>query len=77
MAAFEGVKVTVPTLFMAGDHHMVIAFPGAAEHLANTKHSVPLLRDIQMLPGWGHWTQQERPTEVNAAMIEFLRSLPI
>ncbi|WFU40599.1 alpha/beta hydrolase [Bradyrhizobium sp. CB82] len=76
MAAFEGVRVTVPTLFIAGDHDMVIAFPGAAEHLANMKQSVPLLRDIQMLPGCGHWTQQERPNEVNAAMIEFLRSLP-
>jgi epoxide hydrolase A/B len=28
-----------------------------------------------MLPGCGHWTQQERPAEVNAAMIDFLRSL--
>jgi pimeloyl-ACP methyl ester carboxylesterase len=76
MAAFEGVKVTVPALFIAGDHDMVVAFPGAAEHLANMKQSVPLLRDIQMLPGCGHWTQQERPDEVNAGIIEFLRSLP-
>jgi len=28
-----------------------------------------------MLPGCGHWTQQERPNEVNAAMLEFLKSL--
>jgi pimeloyl-ACP methyl ester carboxylesterase len=28
-----------------------------------------------MLPGCGHWTQQERPAEVNAAIIDFLRSL--
>jgi pimeloyl-ACP methyl ester carboxylesterase len=28
-----------------------------------------------MLPGCGHWTQQERPEEVNGAMIDFLRSL--
>ncbi|MBR0829149.1 alpha/beta hydrolase [Bradyrhizobium manausense] len=76
MAAFEGVKVVVPTLFIAGDHDMVIAFPGAAEHLANMKQSVPQLREIKMLPGCGHWTQQERPKEVNAALVEFLRSLP-
>ena len=75
MAAFEGVKVIVPTLFIAGDHDLVIAFPGAAEHLANMKQWVPQLRDIKMLPGCGHWTQQERPQEVNAAMIEFLRDL--
>jgi pimeloyl-ACP methyl ester carboxylesterase len=29
-----------------------------------------------MLPGCGHWTQQERPAEVSAAIVEFLRSLP-
>jgi pimeloyl-ACP methyl ester carboxylesterase len=29
-----------------------------------------------MLPGCGHWTQQERPSEVNAAIIDFIRSLP-
>ena len=28
-----------------------------------------------MLPGCGHWTQQERRTEVNAAMLEFLKGL--
>jgi pimeloyl-ACP methyl ester carboxylesterase len=74
-AAFEGVKVVVPSLFIAGDHDLVIAFPGAADHLANMKQWVPQLRDIKMLPGCGHWTQQERPQEVNAAMIEFLRRL--
>jgi len=28
-----------------------------------------------MLPGCGHWTQQERPKEVNDAMIAFLNTL--
>ena len=76
MAAFDGTNVTVPALYIAGDHDMVVAFPGAAEQIANMKQFVPLLRDIQMLPGCGHWTQQERPAEVNAAIIEFLLGLP-
>jgi len=75
-AAFEGMKVTVLALYVAGDHDLVVAIPGAAEHIANMKQHVPLLRDIQMLPGCGHWTQQERPAEVSAAIIEFLRGLP-
>jgi epoxide hydrolase A/B len=29
-----------------------------------------------LLPGCGHWTQQERPTEVNAELLAFLASLP-
>ena len=28
-----------------------------------------------MLPGCGHWTQQERVGEVNAAILEFLGTL--
>jgi pimeloyl-ACP methyl ester carboxylesterase len=36
---------------------------------------VPKLRRTIMLPGCGHWTQQERPAEVNTAIIEFLKGL--
>jgi len=28
-----------------------------------------------MLPGCGHWTQQERVREVNDAMLEFLKGV--
>ena len=62
-AAFDGTKVTVPALYIAGDHDMVVAFPGAAVQNANMKQVVALLRDVQMLPGCGHWAQQERPAE--------------
>jgi pimeloyl-ACP methyl ester carboxylesterase len=75
-AAFADVKVTVPALYVAGDRDMVVAIPGMDQHLANMKNFVPALRNIQMLPGCGHWTQQERPSEVSAAIIDFIRSLP-
>jgi pimeloyl-ACP methyl ester carboxylesterase len=75
LAAFADVKVTVPALYVAGDHDMVLAAPGIAEYLKNLKQVVPELRGIQMLPGCGHWTQQERPGEVSAAIIDFARSL--
>ena len=67
--------MTVPALYVAGDRDMVVSFPGIEQLLANLKNFVPALRNIQMLPGCGHWTQQERPDEVNTAMIDFLRSL--
>jgi len=28
-----------------------------------------------MLPGCGHWTQQERAREVDEAMLEFLKAI--
>jgi pimeloyl-ACP methyl ester carboxylesterase len=75
-AAFADVMVTVPSLFVAGDHDLVIAAPGMDQHLANLKQFVPALRNIRILPGCGHWTQQERPSEVSAAIIDFIRGLP-
>ena len=76
LAPFAGAPVTVPALYVAGDRDMVVAFPGMGQLLANLKHFVPALRNTLMLAGCGHWTQQERPSEVNAAMIDFIRSLP-
>jgi len=75
-AAFADVKVTVPALYVAGDRDMVVSFPGTDQLLANLKQFVPALRNIQMLPGCGHWTRQERPGEVSAAIIDFVRGLP-
>jgi len=75
-AAFAGAQVKVPALYIAGDRDLVISFPGMDQLLANFNRLVPTLRNVLMLPGCGHWTQQERPNEVNAALIDFLRSLP-
>jgi len=36
---------------------------------------VPNLTKTVMLPGCGHWTQQERPEAVNAELIGFLKHL--
>ena len=68
--------MTVPALYLAGDRDFVASAPGMDQLLANLKRFVPGLRGIQMLAGCGHWTQQERPNEVNAAIIDFVRSLP-
>jgi pimeloyl-ACP methyl ester carboxylesterase len=75
LAPYAGAKVTVPALYVAGDRDLVVQFPGAKQFLADPASTVPQLRKKIMLPGCGHWTQQERATEVNAAMIEFLKSL--
>ena len=55
---------------------MVVRLPGMMKVIENLRSFVPELRETVMLPGCGHWTQQERPTEVNAALIRFLRALP-
>ncbi len=74
--ALSGLQVSVPALYVAGDRDFIVGFPGTEQLLANMKAVVPGLRGIKMLPGCGHWTQQERPSEVSAALIEFIRTLP-
>jgi len=75
LAPFAGARVTVPALYVAGDRDLVVAFRGMDQLIPNLQKFVPHLRKTVMLPGCGHWTQQERPEEVNAAMIDFLRGL--
>ncbi len=75
LAAFRGAKVTVPALYIAGDRDLMVRMPGMDKFIAGLKDIIPNLRKTIMLPGCGHWTQQERPHEVNAAMLEFLATL--
>jgi pimeloyl-ACP methyl ester carboxylesterase len=73
LAPWHHARVEVPALFMAGERDLVLAFPGSRETVANMQKFVPRLRGTRILPECGHWTQQEKPQEVNAAMIEFLK----
>jgi pimeloyl-ACP methyl ester carboxylesterase len=73
MAAWQGAPVTVPALFVAGERDPVIA--RRRSDLPRLREAVPALRQSLILPGCGHWTQQERPAEVNAALLDFLRGL--
>jgi pimeloyl-ACP methyl ester carboxylesterase len=70
MAAYQGARITRPALFIAGARDMVVLRNRAAvERLPET---VADLRKLVLLPGCGHWTQQERPAEVNAEILAFL-----
>ena len=76
LAPFAGARVEVPALYVAGDRDLVIHFRGGMDRMVvDLREFVPRLRDIIILPGCGHWTQQERPEEINAAMLAFLREV--
>ncbi|MGW7044944.1 alpha/beta fold hydrolase [Streptomyces avermitilis] len=75
-AAWQGAVVSPPALYVYGDRDAVPAFPGTAELIEKLPALMPnLRRDPLVLPGCGHWTQQERPNEVNAALVDFLTGL--
>ena len=72
-APFCGAQLQQPTLFVAGEVDVVLTmYPDAVAKLEQT---VPNLTKKVILPGAGHWIQQERPTEVNALLVEFLKSV--
>ncbi len=74
-AAWKHAHVTVPALYLAGDRDLVVSFSGGPAMLAGLKDTAPGLREARLLPGCGHWTQQERPDEVSSAMLSFLAGL--
>jgi pimeloyl-ACP methyl ester carboxylesterase len=74
-APWQGALVTPPALFMVGDRDPVYHFPGGKESSAGLKRFAPNLTQTIVLEGCGHWIQQERPGEVNAALLEFLGQL--
>ncbi|MBN9517860.1 alpha/beta hydrolase [bacterium] len=68
-----GAKLRQPALFAAGEQDAVVAmYRAAVEALPAT---VPDLRVNTLLPGAGHWVQQERPAEVNELLLRFLARL--
>ncbi|MEU5426092.1 alpha/beta hydrolase [Streptomyces olivoreticuli] len=75
LAPFQGRGIDVPALYVAGDRDLVRAFPDADKLLSSLERTVPRLHRSLTLPGCGHWTQQERPEEVNSALVEFLGEL--
>ena len=75
LAPFAGTLVTVPALYIAGDRDLVLAFRGMDQIIANLSKFVPQLRRTLLLPGCGHWTQQEKAHEVNQAVVDFVRRL--
>lgn len=59
--------VQQPVLFIGGERDSTMRFARL-----DAMKSLPNLRKIVRLPGCGHWTQQERPAEVNAELLAFL-----
>jgi pimeloyl-ACP methyl ester carboxylesterase len=68
-------KISIPTLFIAGEEDFVIGGSTREQLIASMGPVVEDLRDVVLVPNTGHWVQQEAPLETTAAMLEFLNSL--
>jgi len=72
-APWQGAQIRQPSLFIAGSKDSVITGLIGAKRIADMERVLPSLRQKLIIDGAGHWIQQERADEVNAALIAFLR----
>jgi pimeloyl-ACP methyl ester carboxylesterase len=69
----SGATIHQPSLFVAGESDAVVTMYRQA--FDSLEETMPGLRKKVLVPGAGHWIQQERPNEVNDLLMEFLASL--
>lgn len=74
-AAFDGVRLPMPALFITGELDPVLAFHGLRDHVMDLPHRHDRFAAPVFLPGCGHWIQQECPGEINRRLLRFLGAL--
>ncbi|MDA9529273.1 alpha/beta fold hydrolase [Bradyrhizobium sp. CCBAU 25338] len=71
-APWQDAQIHQPSLFIAGSKDAVITGLIGAKRVNELERVLPNLKGRLILEGAGHWVQQERPHEVNAALVKFL-----
>ena len=71
-APWQDAQIHQPSLFIAGSKDSVITGLIGAKRVNELERVLPHLKQKFIIDGAGHWIQQERPDEVNAALIAFL-----
>lgn len=76
MAAWNGSKVEVPAKLIVGDLDLTYNTPGFKEsmNLDVMKKHVPLLEDVIVMKGVGHFLQEEKPDEINQYIHHFFKN---
>jgi len=73
LAPLAGQPLEVPAAFIGGE--LDVATWWGAEERTRAAEVIRDYRGETILPGCGHWIQQERPQETNAALLAFLAGL--
>jgi pimeloyl-ACP methyl ester carboxylesterase len=75
LSQYADRKIHQPSLFIGGSRDLVLTMFGKNDFVTPMKEHLTDLRGHDVLEGCGHWTQQERPAEVNARLIPWLKGL--
>lgn len=73
LAPWRHAPITVPALFIGGDRDGPTRWGQSA--IDRFDQTLPELWGSEILSECGHWTQQERPDEVNRLLLDFLGRL--
>jgi len=65
-------RMTQPIAFLAGSLEPVLGMIPGVDMVELMRAQCDDLRLVKIMDGAGHWLQQERPSEVNDALLEFL-----
>ena len=76
LAAVEGQRITQPAAFLAGSLDANLRMIPGVDVVELMRAQFDDLRYVELFEDAGHWLPQERPAEVNAALLGFLRGLP-
>jgi len=72
---WAGKRIEQPALFIGGTRDPATFLFGAIEDPVALVKMLAPRAEGHILDGVGHWTQQERPDEVNAVLIDWLKRL--
>ncbi|MBV1878419.1 MAG: alpha/beta hydrolase [Pseudomonadales bacterium] len=73
LSVFAGQPITIPAMFIGGERDGPTIWGAAAIDKFST--SLPKLFKSEILPGAGHWIQQERADRTNELLLEFFATL--
>ena len=77
LAPWAGAAIRQPALFIIGAEDPFVSNPQGKAAVERLSSTVPGLRRTVLIEDAGHWIQQERPAEVSAVLLDFLRGLPV
>jgi pimeloyl-ACP methyl ester carboxylesterase len=72
---FKHQRIEQPALFIGGERDLVLKMIPGVKPVDLMAPHLPALRGAHVLPGIGHWTQQEAPAAVNALLLAWLKGL--
>lgn len=75
LPGLRNARIRPPACFLAGTKEIVLSFAPDIDLIGNMRTLTDDLRMCRMIDGAGHWLQQERPQEVNSALLQFLAGL--